>query len=105
VAKDWTDGQVTETPGQLLLQANTAEQRLIHHQASKRGQSLILKFDLGNAVGFTMNGGFAKLHVDGLFWLSCWIGVHQFYQARDRFFMAKDHFFASISMCSGPHFR
>jgi hypothetical protein len=33
-----------------------------------RSQSLILEFDLGNAVSFTMNGGFATLHANGLRW-------------------------------------
>ncbi|MDH3637370.1 MAG: hypothetical protein OES09_02765, partial [Gammaproteobacteria bacterium] len=37
--------------------------------------------------GFTMNIGFATLHLNGLFWLSCWIGLHQFYQARGRFLL------------------
>jgi hypothetical protein len=32
-----------------------------------------------------MNGGFATLHSNGLSWLGCWIGLHQFYQARGRF--------------------
>ena len=104
VTIDRADGQVAETPGELLLQADPAEQRLVHHQTGKRGQSLILKFNLGNTMGLAMNGGFATLHVDGLFWLSCWVGAYQFYQARDRFFMAEKHFLSSISMLSGPHF-
>jgi hypothetical protein len=36
--------------------------------------------------------------------LSCWVGAYQFYQARDRFFMAEKHFLSSIYMLSGPHF-
>jgi hypothetical protein len=88
---------MTEAPGQLLLQTNTAEQRLEYHQSGKRGHSLILKPDLGNTMGFTMNSGFATLHFDGLFWLSWWICVYQFYQTRGRFFMAVYNFIASIS--------
>ena len=49
---------------------------MAYSQSGERRQSLILKFDLGNAVGLAMDGGFATLHVDGLFWLGCWIGVH-----------------------------
>ena len=69
VTIDRADLQVTETPGQLLLQTDTTEQRLEHHQTGKRGQSLILKLDLGNSVGFTMNSGFATLRANGLRWL------------------------------------
>jgi hypothetical protein len=50
VTIDRADGKVTETPRQLMLQADAAEQRLEHHQSGKRGQSLILKFDLGNTM-------------------------------------------------------
>ena len=89
VTIDRADPQMTETSSQLLLQADIAEQRLEHHQPGERGQSLILKLDLGNAVGFTMNGSFAKLHGDGLFWFCLWIGVHQFYQVRGRFFYGR----------------
>jgi hypothetical protein len=87
---------MTETPRQLPLQTDTAEQRLEHNQPGERGQSLILKLDLGNAVGFTMNGGFATLHANGLRWL-CWtVWYHQYYQLRDRFFMTENYFLSSI---------
>jgi hypothetical protein len=94
--RDRADGEVTETPGQVLLQANMSEQRLEHHQSGERGQLLIRKSDLGNTVGFTMDSGFATLHFNGLSWLSCWIFVYQFYQIRGRFFMEKNYFLASI---------
>jgi hypothetical protein len=47
-------------------------------------------------VGFTMNIGFATLHFNGLFWLSCWIGLHQFYQTRGRFFYCRLQFYRII---------
>ncbi len=103
VAIDRADGKVTETHGQVLLQANMTEQRLKHHQSGERGQSLILKPDLGNTMGFTMNGGFATLHGNGLFWLICWIGLHQFYQARGRFLLSVTTLSHQYSMLSGLH--
>jgi hypothetical protein len=37
-------------------------------------------------VSFTMNGGFATLHMNGLRWFIGSVWCHQFYQLRDRFF-------------------
>jgi hypothetical protein len=96
VAEDRADRQVTETPGQLLLQPNAGKQGLVDHQSGERGQPLILEFDLGNAVGFTMNSGFATLHANGLRWFSWFVWRHQFYQLRDRFFMPENHFLALV---------
>ena len=94
---DRADLQMTEAPGQLPLQTDTSEKRLEYHQSGKRGHSLILKPDLGNTVGFTMNNGFATLHCDGLSWSGCWIGVQQFYQVRGRFLLANYNLIDSIS--------
>jgi hypothetical protein len=74
MAEDRADRQVAETSAQLLLQANTGKQRLIHNKARERGQPLVFEFDLGNAMGFTMDFGFASLHANGLRWFF-WFGV------------------------------
>jgi len=96
VAEDGADLQVAETATQLLLEPDAGKQGLVHHQAGEGGQLLILKPDLGNAMGLAMNLGFATLHADGLRWYCCLFWRLQFYQLRGRFFMRASHLFAPL---------
>ncbi|MCB1763865.1 MAG: hypothetical protein KDI27_12110, partial [Gammaproteobacteria bacterium] len=62
----------------------------------KRAQALVFESNLGNAMCFAMNAGFATLHPNGLRWFIGLVWCLQFYQLRDRFFIAERHFIASF---------
>jgi hypothetical protein len=89
VAKNRTDLQVSEAVGQLLLQADAVKQGLKQHQPGEGGQFLILKIDVGNAVSFAMNLGFATLRFDGLLWFYCLVGANNITKSGP-FFICQD---------------
>jgi hypothetical protein len=91
VTKDWTDLQMPETACELLFQAKAAEQRLEQNQTGEGCQSLVFEANLWNAMGLAMNAGFATLHPNGLRWFIGMVWCLQFYQLRDRFFIAGNH--------------
>jgi hypothetical protein len=78
VAKYRTDLQVAEAVCQLLLQTEVAEQGLKQNQPGEGSQFLVFKMNVGNAMSFTMDIGFATLHVDGLLWFYCLVGANNF---------------------------
>jgi hypothetical protein len=96
VTKDWTHHQMPETARELLLQAKAAEQRLEQNQTGEGSQALVFESNLGNAMGLAMNAGFATLHPNGLRGFYCLVWCLQFYQLRDRFFIAGSHLIAWI---------
>jgi hypothetical protein len=96
MTKDRADLQVPETTRELLLQTEAIEQGLEQDQTRKGGQALGFEADCGNAMGFVMNAGFAKLHTNGLCWLIRMVWRLQFYQFKDRFFIAASHLPASF---------
>ena len=85
VAKDGGDLQVSKAVDQLLLQLKPAEQGLKHKQTGEGGQLLVFKAELGDAVRFTMNIGFASLHADGFLWFYCLVGANNSTKSRPFF--------------------
>jgi hypothetical protein len=80
----------------LLLQSKAIEQGLEQDQTGEGGQTLVFEADLGNTMGLAMNTGFATLHANGLHWFFWAVWCLQFYQFRDRFFIAESHLVASF---------
>lgn len=60
---------------ELFLQSQLGEQRLEHDQSGIRGEFLVFEFEDRKRVGFTMDGGFARLHANGLLWFFVWCGA------------------------------
>jgi hypothetical protein len=96
VAKDWADLQMPETAHELLLQSQALEQGLKQDQAREGGQALVFETNFWDTMGLAMNAGFATLHANGLRWFIGLVWCLQFYQFRDRFFIAASHLFLSF---------
>jgi hypothetical protein len=103
MTEDRADRQVAKTPAQLLFQPDPGKQGLINDETRERGQSLVFELDLGDTMGFAVNGGFATLHAHGLRWFYWFVSQLQFYQRRDRFFMRGNGGFALFSPFYGLH--